>query len=336
MNSGLKFCCIATLCLVWLSGCIYKDKYPMTMSDSTAVAVAIEKSSDRQLTIATIKENVNYDTINALSPALLGSADTAAALADKITSQLTPVTINKRKYWIIEGDLLMDYDDIYFYCLKRIQSKRDTAKIRNGAALTIGTVGTTLTQLEKWPENFIITYSVTRNSFNDDSNYYKVVRRMQAATTDWMKSCNVTFKYLPEFDEMDPSAKQPPSLIFTVREYNIQGKFVAVSFYPLDPANRRKLYIDPTYYSSSYDSVGALRHELGHILGFKHEAIWSKDPACAGESIILAGIGSQQLTTYDPNSVMHYVCGNEGSYKLEITRKDKSGAIEIYGPSQLK
>jgi hypothetical protein len=73
-----------------------------------------------------------------------------------------------------------------------------------------------------------------------------------------------------------------------------------------------------------------LRHELGHVLGFRHELIRSGAPAvCPKEPLWDA----RPLTDYDPQSVMHYFCGGVGSSSLRITELDRVGAQQVYGPS---
>ena len=72
-----------------------------------------------------------------------------------------------------------------------------------------------------------------------------------------------------------------------------------------------------------------LRHELGHVLGFRHEHIRVEAPAaCPDEDIADISI----LTGYDPKSVMHYFCGSVGNKKLLITDLDVVGSQKLYGP----
>ena len=61
------------------------------------------------------------------------------------------------------------------------------------------------------------------------------------------------------------------------------------------------------------------RHEIGHILGYRHEHI-RPEAGCWGET------GAwKQLTTYDAYSVMHYYCGNGGTISLTLSPNDKAG-----------
>ena len=91
----------------------------------------------------------------------------------------------------------------------------------------------------------------------------------------------------------------------------------------------RRVLVDPTFFTTSFDQVGVLRHELGHVLGFRHEHIRGEAPdVCPDES----QTGTVDLTEYDPQSVMHYLCGSMGNKELRITALDKVGSRKVYGP----
>src|SRR5262249_54077345 len=96
---------------------------------------------------------------------------------------------------------------------------------------------------------------------------------------------------------------------------------------------RRHLLVGKPYATTTFDKVGVLRHELGHVLGFRHEHIRSEAPAVCqtGEQIGFA----YKATNYDPQSVMHYFCGDgspvdEERKKLKISDLDKKGAQLLY------
>lgn len=74
----------------------------------------------------------------------------------------------------------------------------------------------------------------------------------------------------------------------------------------------------------SFDKTGVLRHELGHVLGYRHEHIGNV-PGCNTE-----GVSWERLTPYTPNSVMHYFCGGAGSFDLSLRDLDKAGHRCLY------
>jgi hypothetical protein len=72
-------------------------------------------------------------------------------------------------------------------------------------------------------------------------------------------------------------------------------------------------------------------HEVGHLLGFKHEFL-NKNGTCA----MLEGSDWEALTAYDPESSMNYVVSNGGpcvgtATTTYITNMDRQGAQKVYG-----
>lgn len=125
--------------------------------------------------------------------------------------------------------------------------------------------------------------------------------------------------------------------IFRVVCMNVGG-VLAQSFYPGDPKAKWILRIDKSYFStkSMYDKIGILRHEIGHILGYRHEQIMLPD-----DQIKKCGWGFEKntddksvvaLTEYDPQSVMHYICGRATSpVFLNFRRRTLKGIASCMG-----
>jgi hypothetical protein len=103
---------------------------------------------------------------------------------------------------------------------------------------------------------------------------------------------------------------------------------IASAFFPTDPWHRRLVSVFPRYFSSwhGYSGRGVMRHELGHVLGYRHEHIRDV-PGCAIEDHNWIPV-----TAYDPNSVMHYWCGDGGTMELNISEDDRVGHSENYAP----
>jgi hypothetical protein len=183
-------------------------------------------------------------------------------------------------------------------------------------------------RIVRWREGTVLSYCVLRNTFSSDEEYELARDSMRAAVLAWEETCGVTFEHRDELDQSPTT--QVAGVLFTVRKIDAGGRFIAAAFFPNDPPPRRRVLIDPSFFAEtlSFDRVGVLRHELGHVLGFRHEHIRSgAPPACPHEDTF----DTVDLTQYDPQSVMHYFCGGVGSRDLAITETDRKGAQRVYG-----
>ncbi|MFY9618253.1 MAG: M57 family metalloprotease [Pyrinomonadaceae bacterium] len=271
-----------------------------------------------------------------------GAAPAVAAGTTTETTNASPrlkeVEIEGEKFFIAEGDLLLDEDELGIYQQQQETLARERALKSEKAALGSADiveaeparlVGVTENgKLVRWEPGTVLSYCVLKNTFSN-TNYQMVRENMAQATAGWEAICGVRFQYRADLDESPTTT--PAGVLFVVREIDAQGQFIASAFFPNGPKNRRRVLIDPSYYREglTFDRVGVLRHELGHVLGFRHEHIRSGAPAaCPDESTA----ETFDFTPYDPNSVMHYFCGGVGKPELAITELDRTGAQKLYGP----
>jgi hypothetical protein len=250
------------------------------------------------------------------------------------------ITIDEKGYFIIEGDVLLDEDEGKLYARSLDQPLLSFPKAAPTALLGSGTdqyhveiiVDSRLGKPVAWEHGKTLTYAVARSKFSSESRYAAIVQNMNQATHDWEATCGVKFLHKAELDDKSHLVDEngiPIGVTFLVEEHS-GGDFYALSFFPNDPGHRRKLIISNTYFSGGmeYDAVGVLRHEIGHILGFRHEHIRPGAPReCPGESTV----NTIPQTEYTTNSVMHYLCGGSGDKRLRITDTDRAGAQKIYG-----
>jgi hypothetical protein len=190
-------------------------------------------------------------------------------------------------------------------------------------------------RMVRWEPGKVLRYAVLRESFLDQDQYELARRSMLEAAQAWESTCGVEFAHEEQHDGHPTLSAAPDEisddLVFTVRHIDAGGEFIASAFFPTYPPARRQVRIDPSFFAPdlAFDRVGVLRHELGHVLGFRHEHIHSGAPAaCPGEDAYDAVL----LTAYDPQSVMHYFCGGVGNPQLRITELDREGAQKLYGP----
>lgn len=242
--------------------------------------------------------------------------------------QKSILVFNKRKF-LVEGDLLLDSPHYFQYKLGLLIRPAKANQVQAHEQLVVG--GDSSGKRIQWPPGTTLNYSIIRPSFATEAMYNQVKNNFEAACKQWEGFCNVKFQHITQNDNAQiysPSG----NLTFIVCGYNVNGDFIAQSFFPDETQSERRVLVDPSYFSTTFDQVGVFRHEIGHIIGFHHEHIRSGAPsACPQESTD----GLIPLTNYDSRSVMHYFCGGAGNIRLQFTDLDTAGAEMVYGPHQV-
>jgi predicted SprT family Zn-dependent metalloprotease len=235
-------------------------------------------------------------------------------------------------YFVVEGDLLMTEQELRAYIVDKSLGEK-VAK-PDSAELLVSTHNGKRDYYKELSQRSL-TYAVDRQSFASVQQYNQVVANVKRAGSDWeavCPACGVRFVYQPQFDS-GPSHQQ---VNFIVRRFSDEGKYIAASFFPHDDPDRRYLNVDPQYFRSDLKplAVGILRHELGHVLGYRHEHISDNAPGCAKEKKDENDHQWVALTPYDSKSVMHYFCGlNENGNQnptMELSDSDRFGHRELY------
>lgn len=216
--------------------------------------------------------------------------------------------------YVIEGDILMtEQEVVQRYLTARVAD----GKLKPGPELKINMLPSGAVDRYDGTHR-TLTYALDRRTFADDASFRAVGRNVALATIAWEKACpacRVSFRRVKAHD----TAPTHALVNFIVRNVDAGGNYIAASFFPHDAPDRRYLNIDASYYSTTFDKVGVIRHELGHVLGYRHEHI-AGVPGCYMEDS-----NWKPLTSYDSKSVMHYFCGGGGSLELKLTPTDIAG-----------
>lgn len=255
---------------------------------------------------------------------------TAESMFDYFKEHKPQATLDGSAYWLVEGDLLMDENELWAYAIERAEmAAAEADESREGLIAATGADN----RIIRWRQGKVLTYFVRRSAFADDTQYQTVADNMRKAAAAWESVCGVKFRYLAELDAV--ANTRPDTALFDVRGVRPDQvtektkNTLASAFFPYSPADRRHVLVFPSYFTQTkVDPVGIFRHELGHVLGFKHEHIRSPSAMdCGDEKFEKA----KPMTPYDSKSVMHYLCGGGGDKSLSITEIDRLGAQRVYG-----
>lgn len=266
--------------------------------------------------------------------------DSAEKAFEEYKKTVSSIVIDGEKKYIVQGDELLSDSGLYDHWLTFRYSK--FAKLTqitlqldrlDNKYIIIGRDKSGSPLL--WSPGTTLKFCIDRKSFiqNDAEAKYKQVRdNFIAATKDWQGLCKISFSYLSQMDNAKPAHGIPQGVDFMLSYTNLLAvdspKLVASAFYK-NQLTPKILRVYPKYFTTKlFDGVGIFRHEIGHIMGFRHEHISRDAPAdCPDESL-------NNTTTegkYDFNSVMHYPCGKFNNYQQVFSPNDTSTIRSKYG-----
>lgn len=194
-----------------------------------------------------------------------------------------------------------------------------------------------------------LTYCIS-NGFADKP---LVIADMAAAASAWTDAADVRFRYIASEDAtcnrfnttVDFSVLPTSSIFYTA---------CAVSRLLWESGPRCFVSINPVLGVLQIDYAripgeppddgltprGVLQHELGHILGFRHEHPWAPEGGgCSEErSLLRNDLGGRRLTDeydsdgWDRDSVMQYpACAGQPGKDFALSELDRAGARVAYG-----
>ena len=214
------------------------------------------------------------------------SVPVTTAEIDTLKKQLRTVNIDGDTLYVAEGDLLIPEQDFPSYAQERLtKAPPPTAFEVHSGGKTAQLVGMGVRgKFVRWAPGVVLSFYIRKETFTE-AEYAEVRSSTIEATEAWMATCGVEFHHVVNLDENIAQRAATPT-VFYVRKIDASGLFIAAAFFPTNAPNRRRVLIDPSFFTPilSFDKVGVLRHELGHVLGFRHEHIRSgSPPSCPQE-----------------------------------------------------
>lgn len=197
-----------------------------------------------------------------------------------------------------------------------------------------------------FPEQVSIRYCVS-NAFGTAKQTW--ADRIRDAARAWEDVTNVRFTYLNQFDSACSSTTTGVDFA-VVRQDGLKGYCGANKLNWTGCPATGVVVIDTlqdiTFGGAAPNATptGALRHELGHVLGLRHEHPWrAGNLGTCPETPVVGNTGGIQLgnEAYDWNSVMHYPfdgtvagtinCNGNKQSDFSITTFDQHSIQVLYG-----
>jgi hypothetical protein len=266
-------------------------------------------------------------------------------------SEFDTIRYGTKVFYLVEGDIRYNEDELLRYYLRNDSILNPSSDDNfNQIKLVIGLNFDETFDIIPNPKD--LTYAIYKESFDSDFEYESVKKNFKEASDRWSDILEKKVQLL-HIEHLDTEKNQDTikkNVSFIIRysdsSKDSQGrvKFVASAFFPSTDEEDWNVEVTSGYFITKYDSIGVFAHEIGHILGFRHEHNRDSSPAacrpcksCDDCDFCQKCISCKEqkkriipLTEYDSVSLMHYYCGGYGNKKMTFSEKDIEGAKCVY------
>ena len=251
-----------------------------------------------------------------------------ATLVQAIIDRAPSYQANGKTYYVLERCISVEEDNLQSY------AEATLTPVSDGVAgeMPLELVGATVNgKLMRWTTNTQLTWWLDEASFPDEERAQQCLTFAEQAGSDWNEAAESGGLDI-RFSRVD---SESDALFNIVYEKFDSASLFAVAFFPHEPVWGRVVRVGPAMFAqdAGFDPVGVLRHEFGHVLGFRHEHIRPEAPQQI-EPWVVGEIGAEELSKYDRRSLMHYPMGDAGTNDFNITEHDRKGFIKLYTLAQ--